>query len=83
MRESNYAWDPKVSSSRICIPSAHVYGGLDPYVQQSKELVELCNQDVTLTYDHGKGHAFPRSTYVVGRMSTMILRLVELANCAT
>ncbi|GIK06342.1 hypothetical protein Aspvir_001990 [Aspergillus viridinutans] len=78
-----YTWDPKVSSSRISIPSAHVYGGLDPYVHQSKELVKLCNPEFTFTYDHGKGHDFPRSTYVAETMATMILRLVELTNRGT
>lgn len=76
-----YSWHPLLNSSRIKIPSAHIYGRRDPYISQSKELVNFCSPDLRMTFDHGGGHEIPRSTHVAEKIVAMIERMVEHAGC--
>ncbi|KAL9036891.1 MAG: hypothetical protein Q9180_004037 [Flavoplaca navasiana] len=44
---------------RINVPTLHAVGARDPALLSSLALYNLCNQDLAVLYDHGKGHTIP------------------------
>lgn len=65
-----------IDTARIEIPTAHIYGRHDPYFSQSLELVNMCQSDLAMTFDHGGGHDIPRSAEVNEAIAGVIERTV-------
>ncbi|KAK2612292.1 hypothetical protein QQS21_001718 [Conoideocrella luteorostrata] len=42
------------------IPTLHIVGSKDPYIDGAMALLNLCDQDSAILFDHGKGHTLPR-----------------------
>ena len=51
----------EATSSRIEIPTVHVYGAKDELRQQSLGARNLCDSRLTYTVEHDGGHSIPRS----------------------
>ncbi|KAL8698414.1 MAG: hypothetical protein Q9224_001863, partial [Gallowayella concinna] len=45
--------------ARISVPTLHVVGARDPALLSSLALYNLCDHDLAVLYDHGKGHTIP------------------------
>ena len=56
----------------IDIPSCHVVGCNDPYVQGSMALYSMCDEDTAVLFDHGKGHTVPRDAKTVSELAVAI-----------
>ncbi|QUC19145.1 uncharacterized protein UV8b_03386 [Ustilaginoidea virens] len=44
----------------IDVPSCHVVGCNDPYIDGAMALFGMCDRDTAVLFDHGKGHTIPR-----------------------
>jgi len=47
------------TKARIQIPTAHLYGENDSYLHESLEIVDLCDQRLSLEFKHKGGHEVP------------------------
>lgn len=63
----------------IDIPTCHIVGCLDPYVQGSLALYNVCDEDTAELFDHGKGHIVPRDTKTLGELGEYVRRLTAKA----
>ncbi|KAL6716014.1 hypothetical protein ACLMJK_006976 [Lecanora helva] len=50
-----------VDKVRISIPTANVYGRYDQWRLHSKDLVDLCANNLTTVFEHDGGHEIPKS----------------------
>lgn len=64
----------------IDIPTCHVVGCHDPYIDGAMALYNLCEDDTAELFDHGKGHTVPRDTVTLGELSGAVMRLIERVN---
>ncbi|MCJ1298808.1 hypothetical protein MMC08_001598 [Hypocenomyce scalaris] len=51
--------DPAVTKARIQIPTAHIYGDKDEFLNQALELVKLSEMSLASTFVHQGGHDIP------------------------
>lgn len=58
---------------RIKMPTVHIYGAKDPRWPASMQLAYFC--DKRQMYDHGGGHAIPRSAKVSDKMAELVVQL--------
>jgi hypothetical protein len=49
-----------VDAARISIPTAHVYGQKDIWRLHSIELLELCDCESAVAFEHDGGHEIPK-----------------------
>lgn len=67
-------WHPAADSTRIQVPTVHVYGEQDPYLPQGLLLKELCAGGSTFAYKHAGGHELPRALRVSKDIAEVILK---------
>lgn len=60
------------SDERITIPTCHIVGSSDPYIDGSLALYDLCDQDLADLFDHGGGHVLPREKQVVMELADVV-----------
>jgi predicted esterase len=63
----------------IDIPSCHIVGCNDPYLQGAMALFTMCDEDTTVLFDHGKGHTVPRDQRTVKELAGAIQDTVRRA----
>ncbi|KAM5349408.1 hypothetical protein ACJ41O_005913 [Fusarium nematophilum] len=63
----------------IDVPTCHIVGCNDPYIDGAMALYSMCNEDTALLFDHGKGHTVPRDQRTVRELSTAICDTVARA----
>lgn len=68
-----------VDTVRVCIPTAHVYGRMDPWAPHSRDLVALCEKSLAYVIEHDGGHDVPRE--LSDEMSDLIENTVAKAGC--
>ncbi|OTB08286.1 hypothetical protein M426DRAFT_264916 [Hypoxylon sp. CI-4A] len=51
---------PTVDAVRINLPTGHIYGSGDQWFPHSKDLAELCREDLRAVFQHDGGHEVPR-----------------------
>lgn len=56
----------------IDVPTCHVVGCNDPYIQGAMALYGMCDEDTAVLFDHGKGHTLPRDTRTIHELATAI-----------
>jgi predicted esterase len=64
----------------IDIPTCHIIGCNDPYVQGAMALFSMCDEDTTTLFDHGKGHTVPRDPRTIKELAAAIQQSVERGN---
>ncbi|KAK4163726.1 serine hydrolase FSH [Cladorrhinum sp. PSN259] len=64
----------------IDVPTLHVIGCHDPYMLASKALFNICDEETSEMFDHGKGHSVPRDMRSVKDLCGPLRRLVGRAN---
>ncbi|KAF4767646.1 hypothetical protein N7455_006831 [Penicillium solitum] len=62
----------------ITIPTFHVVGASDPFLDGSMALYNMCDPDSTDLFDHGAGHLIPRSKQTAEEIA-LVAR--EMINC--
>ncbi|KAF4124438.1 Serine hydrolase (FSH1) [Geosmithia morbida] len=56
----------------IDIPTCHIIGCNDPYVNGAMALYGMCDEDTAVMFDHGKGHTVPRDARTVAELTRSI-----------
>lgn len=56
----------------IDIPTCHIVGCNDPYIQGAMALFSMCEEDMATIFDHGKGHTVPRDARTVKELASVI-----------
>ncbi|PNP52389.1 hypothetical protein THARTR1_06993 [Trichoderma harzianum] len=63
----------------IDIPTCHVVGCNDPYIDGAIALYGMCDEDMAILFDHGKGHTVPRDELTVRELAETIERTFDQA----
>ena len=50
---------PSSVKAKLQIPTAHIYGIQDALLNESLDLVKMCDESFASTYQHGGGHDIP------------------------
>ncbi|ORY57853.1 serine hydrolase FSH [Pseudomassariella vexata] len=60
------------SEERIECRSLHIVGSLDPYIDGSMALYNVCDADTAYLFDHSKGHTLPRDKGTIKELGDVI-----------
>lgn len=60
------------SDAMIDIPTFHVIGCNDPYLNGSMSLYTTCDEDLAEMFDHGQGHTVPRDPRTMKELVTVL-----------
>lgn len=63
----------------VDVPTFHVVGSHDPYVQGSLALYNVCHEDRATLFEHGQAHNVPRDARTVAELVAGILELADEA----
>ena len=61
----------------INIPTCHVLGASDPFLDGAMALYNMCNPDTADIFDHGGGHVIPRNREVVYQVSELVQDMIS------
>lgn len=67
----------------IDIPTCHVVGCSDPYIDGAMALFNMCDEETAEFFDHGKGHTLPSGTRTLEELRDALLRLADRAETAS
>ncbi|GLA19454.1 hypothetical protein AnigIFM62618_007565 [Aspergillus niger] len=56
----------------IEVPTCHIIGANDPYVDGTMALYGVCDPDTAIMFDHGKGHTIPRDVATMKEATEVI-----------
>ncbi|KAI7788189.1 duf341 family [Diaporthe eres] len=62
---------------RIDIPTLHIVGSLDPYIDGSMALYNVCDADTAYLFDHAKGHTLPRDRETNREIGDIVREAIE------
>ncbi|ORY18178.1 serine hydrolase FSH [Clohesyomyces aquaticus] len=60
----------------VPVPTIHVIGSLDPYLDGSLALFNVCDPDTAVLFDHAKGHTLPRDKDTVKELCDVIRDMI-------
>ncbi|KAJ5127232.1 hypothetical protein N7448_008011 [Penicillium atrosanguineum] len=58
------------------VPTFHVVGAADPFLDASMALYNMCDPDSTELFDHGGGHIIPRGKRTVDDLTIMVRNMI-------
>ncbi|KAJ5682199.1 hypothetical protein N7462_005364 [Penicillium macrosclerotiorum] len=61
----------------INIPTCHVVGAADPFIDASMALYNMCDPDTADLFDHGGGHVVPRGKRAVDDLAVIVRGIIE------
>jgi predicted esterase len=61
----------------ITIPTCHVIGASDPFLDGSMALYNMCDPDTTDLFDHGGGHVLPRAKHTVDELASIVREMIN------
>lgn len=61
----------------IFIPTCHVVSVVDPYIDGSMALYNVCAADKAELFDHGGGHLIPREPDIVAEWADMVRKAIR------
>lgn len=67
------------SDEKIQVPTVHIIGGADPYLDGSKALYNVCNPETAFLFDHGRGHTLPREPRTIRELGITVREMLQLA----
>lgn len=65
---------------RIELPTCHIIGSLDPYLDGSMALYNVCDPDTAFIFDTGKGHTLPREKTMVKELGDTVRNMIAETN---
>ncbi|CAI4211234.1 unnamed protein product [Parascedosporium putredinis] len=60
----------------IEVPTTHIIGSLDPYLDGSMALYNVCDQDSAYIFDTAKGHTLPREKTLVKELGDTLRNMI-------
>lgn len=70
----------KGSSTVISIPTLHIMGAKDQFLESSRTMAKLCQSDLAQTIFHEDGHILPQSSTDLDRCAEMFEKMAVLAS---
>ena len=67
------------TDERIAIPTCHVVGSHDPFIDGSLALYNICDPDYADIFDHGGGHTLPREKDVAAELAEVMQGTIAAA----
>jgi hypothetical protein len=67
---------PDFEEDAITIPTCHVVGASDPFVDGSMALYNLCDPDTADLFDHGGGHIVPRGKKILDDLTPIVRDMI-------
>ncbi|KAK4498332.1 hypothetical protein PRZ48_010990 [Zasmidium cellare] len=64
----------------IDVPTCHIVGCDDPYIDGSMALYSLCDEETATLFDHGQGHLVPRDPRTIEELGAAIRETVNRSN---
>ncbi|KAI9721417.1 MAG: hypothetical protein M1828_005167 [Chrysothrix sp. TS-e1954] len=61
----------------IDVPTCHVLGAIDPFLQGVMALYNVCNPENASLFDHGQGHTLPRDPEVVKELGETVRMMIR------
>ncbi|KAJ5361542.1 hypothetical protein N7541_002386 [Penicillium brevicompactum] len=61
----------------ITIPTCHVIGAIDPFLDGSMALYNMCDPDTADLFDHGGGHVLPRAKHYCDELSAVVHEMIN------
>jgi predicted esterase len=61
----------------IKIPTCHVIGASDPFLEGSMALYNMCDPDTADLFDHGGGHVLPRAKHTVDELTSIVREMIN------
>ncbi|KAF2281084.1 uncharacterized protein EI97DRAFT_454302 [Westerdykella ornata] len=61
---------------QIPVATCHVIGSLDPYLDGSLALFNVCDPETAILFDHAKGHTLPRDKETVKELCDVIRSMI-------
>lgn len=68
---------PDDTEEVLTLPTCHVIGAEDVFVEGSKALYELCDMDTAEFFDHGGGHIIPRNQRTLKELADVIRNMIQ------
>ncbi|KJZ74780.1 hypothetical protein HIM_05897 [Hirsutella minnesotensis 3608] len=65
------------TEDRIDVPTCHVIGSDDPYLDGAMALYNVCEEDSAILFDHGTGHFIPRDQSTLSDLCSVVASLVD------
>ncbi|MCJ1303564.1 hypothetical protein MMC08_006374 [Hypocenomyce scalaris] len=65
------------SEEVIDVPTCHVLGASDPWVQGCMALYNICDAETAQVFDHGRGHLVPRDSKTVEELGNVVREFVS------
>ena len=65
----------------IKIPTCHIVGAADPFLDAAMALYNLCDPDSADLFDHGGGHVVPRARQTVDDITTVVRDMITQVSC--
>ena len=60
------------SENIIDVPTCHIVGCNDPYLDGALALFSMCEEDTATLFDHGKGHTVPRDARTIKELASTL-----------
>jgi predicted esterase len=61
----------------IAIPTCHVVGASDPFLDGSMALYNMCDPDTADLFDHGAGHLIPRKKQTADEIAVVVREMIN------
>lgn len=65
-------WLPQVDKERIYIPTVHIHGAQDGWLQEAYGLLAMCDKKTAVVWQHSGGHGIPRNKEIVKKIAELI-----------
>ncbi|KAH9873395.1 hypothetical protein J1614_005793 [Plenodomus biglobosus] len=64
----------------IDIPTCHIVGCNDPYLEGAMSLYNMCQDDIAELFDHGQGHVIPRDARTMAELSVAVSKVLDMTD---
>lgn len=75
--ETDYLDTEAEVEAAVDVPTFHVIGSGDPFVEASMTLYRVCAEDTAELFDHGQGHMMPREMKTLKELSDALDQFVD------
>ncbi|TLS26606.1 hypothetical protein PpBr36_05475 [Pyricularia pennisetigena] len=65
------------TDERVETKTLHIVGSLDPYLDGSMALYNVCDPDGAYLFDHAKGHTLPRDRETIKELADVVREAIE------
>lgn len=68
--------DDEFEGDIISIPTCHIVGAADPFLDAAMALYNICDPDSADLFDHGGGHVIPRGKDTISDITHVVRDMI-------